>query len=74
MNPMARPERTGKAPAASADAYSIDEFCTAHRISRGLFYKMRAAGTGPREIHAGTRVIISREAAEEWRQGTSNQS
>jgi hypothetical protein len=58
----ARPEYTGKGA-----AYTIDEFCAEHRISRGLFYKMRAAGTGPREIRAGTRRLISHEAAADWR-------
>lgn len=48
-------------------AYSIPEFCTAHRISEAMYYKLRAAGLGPREMRALRKVTISIEAAEEWR-------
>lgn len=50
-----------------AKAFTVDEFCTAHRVSRGLLYKLWAAGTGPRIMRAGARVLISVEAAAEWR-------
>jgi hypothetical protein len=52
---------TGKA------GYSIDEFCNAHTISRGMFYKIQAAGKGPRLMSVGTRKIVSFEAAADWR-------
>jgi hypothetical protein len=55
--------------AAELDAYSIEEFCRRHSISRGSYYNLRAAGTGPREKRVMTRVLISKEAALEWRQG-----
>jgi hypothetical protein len=48
-------------------AYSIAEFCKAHRISEAFFYKLRKAGLGPREMALGTRRLISAEAAAEWR-------
>jgi len=48
-------------------AYSIPEFCTAHRISESLYYKLRAHGLGPRELRVLKKVTISVEAAEEWR-------
>jgi hypothetical protein len=48
-------------------AFSIEQFCESHSISRGTFYNMRADGTGPRETHAKSRVLISKEAAAEWR-------
>lgn len=48
-------------------AYTIEEFCEAHRISRGHFFNLKRAGLGPREMHVGGRVIISGEAAVEWR-------
>ena len=51
----------------STDAYTINEFCLAHRISRATYYNIRKSGYGPREMHVGTGVRISREAAEEWR-------
>jgi len=49
------------------DAYSVDEFCARHRISRTLFYKMKSEGLMPATFKLGTRVLISREAAAAWR-------
>jgi hypothetical protein len=48
-------------------AYTIEEFCKAHKISLGLYYKIKKAGTGPREKEINNRRIITREAAVEWR-------
>src|SRR4051812_7470475 len=48
-------------------ALSIREFCAAHGISQGLYFKLKRQGVGPRELKAGTRTIISIEAAAEWR-------
>jgi hypothetical protein len=56
-------------PNQELDAYSIVEFCRRHGISRGTFYNLKAAGKGPKETRAMSRVLISREAAAEWRQG-----
>jgi len=47
--------------------YSIDEFCSAHAISRAMFYKLRAAGKAPVTMSVGTRTLISCEAAANWR-------
>jgi predicted DNA-binding transcriptional regulator AlpA len=61
---MARPEVIiGEEP----DALSIPIFCARHGISRGTYYNLRAAGLGPNEMRLGTRVLISRESAAEWR-------
>jgi hypothetical protein len=30
--------------------YSVDEFCSAHVISRAMFYKLRANGRAPRQF------------------------
>ena len=38
----------------------------ANRISRGLFYKLLKAGTGPRIMKAGGRTLISAEAERNW--------
>ena len=46
---------------------SVEEFCTAHKISRATFYKLLAIGKGPRIMKIGTRTLISDEAAAEWR-------
>lgn len=48
-------------------AFTIDEFAKAHRVSRELVYKMLREGTGPRIFKAGSRTLISIEAAAEWR-------
>lgn len=48
-------------------AFSIDEFCKLHGISRGMFYKLQASGKGPRIMNVGTRRLISDEAAADWR-------
>jgi hypothetical protein len=49
-------------------AYSIDQFCIAHgNICRASYYNMKKAGKGPREMRVGSRVLISQEAAAEWR-------
>jgi hypothetical protein len=48
-------------------AFTIAEFCKAHRLSRSALYKMWAAGTGPRIMRAGSKVLISIEAAGDWR-------
>ena len=54
-------------PARDRAAYTIPEFCEAHRISRGSYYNLKAAGKGPAEISVGSRKIITQEAAAEWR-------
>ena len=48
-------------------ALSIPEFCEAHGISEGFFYKLKKQGEGPREMKVGARTLISLEAAAEWR-------
>jgi hypothetical protein len=49
------------------DAYSIEEFCRRHMISRATYYNLKSAGKGPREGHVLGRVLITKEAALEWR-------
>ncbi|MCK1677764.1 hypothetical protein ABIB75_001539 [Bradyrhizobium sp. GM2.2] len=72
---MARPEITGRKSALrdaadEADAFTINEFCARHRISVQLFYKNRKQM--PRTFNVGTRVLISREAAADWRRAREN--
>lgn len=59
-----RPELVCHVPAA---AFTVPEFCSAHRISRALFYILRRDGRGPRVMKVGKRTLISGEAANEWR-------
>ena len=57
---MARPEVTGRRVIADQliAAFSIREFCAAHRISQSMYFKMRAMGLGPREMAVGSRRLI----------------
>jgi hypothetical protein len=48
-----------------ADAYSVEEFCRRHRISVQLFYKFK--DDMPLTFKIGSRVLISRESAANWR-------
>jgi hypothetical protein len=48
-------------------ALSIPQFCEAHNISAGMFYKMKKKGLTPREMKCGTRTLITFEAAADWR-------
>jgi hypothetical protein len=66
-------EGSGDKPTSSAKpkvpraVYTIKEFCEAHRISEAMYYKLRDAGLGPREMRALRKVTISVEAAAAWR-------
>jgi predicted DNA-binding transcriptional regulator AlpA len=50
-----------------AAVYTIEEFCRAHRLSRSKLYQLWASGTGPRKMRIGAKVLISVEAATDWR-------
>jgi predicted DNA-binding transcriptional regulator AlpA len=54
-------------------ALSIPEFCEAHGISEGFFYKLKKQGEGPREMKVGARTLITFESAAEWRRTRENQ-
>jgi predicted DNA-binding transcriptional regulator AlpA len=54
-------------PARGPDAFSIAEFCASHGISKSTFHKLRRDGKAPRVMRVGSRVLISIEAAAEWR-------
>ena len=56
------------------EAYSIAAFCKAHCISRGTFYNLRKAGRAPRLMRVGGRILISREAAAEWRRESESEA
>jgi predicted DNA-binding transcriptional regulator AlpA len=49
------------------EALSIAEFCEAHGISRSHYFNLKKVDHGPREMRVGSRVLISREAAADWR-------
>jgi hypothetical protein len=48
-------------------AYTVDEFCLAHHISRPFFYTLLKVGVGPRTMKLGAKTLISIEAAAAWR-------
>jgi len=48
-------------------ALSILEFCVAHGISEGFFYKLKKQGEGPRAMKVGARTLITFESAAQWR-------
>lgn len=48
-------------------AYTVASFCKAHSISRSFFYQLLKERAGPRVMKVGTRTLVSREAATEWR-------
>ena len=54
-------------------ALGIPEFCKAHGISEGFFYKLKKQGEGPREMKVGARTLISCESAAEWRRAREAQ-
>jgi hypothetical protein len=53
------------------DAFSIREFCDRNGISWGHYFNLRKRGQAPREMRAGRRVLITVEAAAEWRAAQS---
>jgi hypothetical protein len=50
-----------------AQAHTVEEFCQAHRISRGTFYNLLKDDRGPRVMKVGARTLVSNEAAADWR-------
>lgn len=59
--------RSGVAAQVSPFAFTVTEFCEAHRLSRALLYKLLRDGQGPRYFKAGRRTLISAESAAQWR-------
>ena len=57
-----------------APAFAIGEFCAAHRLSPSMYFKLKAEGSGPREMHVGTRRMISTEAAAAWRRARERET
>ncbi len=70
-SPARQRRNIAAAPAPAQAAYTIPEFCVAHRISRSALYEMWKRGIGPRRAKTGTgpssKVIITGEAAADFR-------
>jgi hypothetical protein len=71
MPSVTTPKATNPSYVDDVDAYSIPEFCRRHGICRGTYYNMKATRTAPREFRAMGRVLISKEAARQWREGAA---
>ena len=48
-------------------AFSIPEFCRIHDLGIGTYHNLKKCGNQPKEMKVGRRVLISVEAAAEWR-------
>jgi predicted DNA-binding transcriptional regulator AlpA len=48
-------------------ALTVAEFCAAYRISRSALYQLWAQGIGPKYFKIGVKILISIEAADQWR-------
>src|SRR5262245_13315041 len=60
-------QRLARPPPIDPDAFTIDQLCQRHGVSHSVYYRLKAKGLGPREIKLGTKVLITKEAAAEWR-------
>jgi len=49
-------------------SYTVKEFCSAFRISRSFFYKLKKQGQAPQTYKLGTRTFVSAKAVNEWRE------
>jgi hypothetical protein len=56
-----------RGPPPARAAFTIPEFCEAHRISQAKYYEMKNEGWGPTQMQVGRRRLISYEAAGAWR-------
>jgi hypothetical protein len=48
-------------------AFTLSEFCVAHRIGLNTYYRLRKTGKGPEEVRIGTKVLVTKESAARWR-------
>jgi hypothetical protein len=49
-------------------AFTIKEFCAAHRLSMAQYYVLKSEGEGPDEMAVARRRYISFESAARWRE------
>jgi hypothetical protein len=68
MTSVAKPRAVHETPVEGSQfAFTIPEFCNAHRISLGFFYELQKSGRAPRVKRIGARRIVTAEAAAAWR-------
>src|SRR5215469_14407253 len=56
-----------RVPLSELSAFTVDQFCAAHSISRSKFYEFIQLGKGPRCFFVGIQRRISAESATQWR-------
>ena len=49
------------------EAFTLQQFCDFHGISRASLYRLIKQGRGPSLMKLGKKTLISTEAATEWR-------
>ncbi len=59
------PHKTGTR-SMQTNAYSINEFCQSHGISRSMFYVLLERGQAPKTMKIGRRRLISAAEAARW--------
>jgi hypothetical protein len=55
-------------------AFTVAQFCGDHQVSRTFFHELNKRGQGPRLMRVGRRVLISAEAAADWRKQMETQT
>lgn len=64
--PIPHKEPRAAVAAVEIGAVTVTEFGRLYRLSRSKFYKLLAAGEGPRTFHVGRRRYVARDAALDW--------
>jgi predicted DNA-binding transcriptional regulator AlpA len=49
------------------EAFTVAEFAQAYRLSRATLYNLWRDGEGPKRMRVRGRVVVSKDAAEQWR-------
>lgn len=49
------------------EAFTVAELAHAYRLSRATLYNLWREGAGPKRMRVRGRVLVSRDAAEDWR-------
>jgi len=71
---MITPEEDTPAAPPAPEAFTISGFCVAHKISPSFYFKLRGQGLGPKEMRLGSRILITKESAQRWREERTAES
>ena len=66
--------RTHTGGAVKRHAFTINEFCWSHGISRATYYNLKARDEAPDEMRVLGKVLITEAAAAKWRKQTAARS